>query len=132
MRKIGATAVALLGVGVLAGCGALPVEMAPSRTATPTAVGPAPEEVLARESAYIAALREQLTTFDTSPATLWLDLGHAVCEAFDSGYTPKQVFDSMSGGGLTQPEASAVVVIAGIHLCPEYAPDPDAAETPTG
>ena len=42
----------------------------------------------------------------------------------DDGLTPKELFDSMQGGGVTQQEASVVVVLSGIHLCPEYAPTP--------
>ncbi|MFZ8757724.1 DUF732 domain-containing protein [Microbacterium sp. HMH0099] len=126
MRRARAVVFALASAAMLSGCGALPVTPAP-RTSTPEAVPTAQapvEDVLAQESAYMAALRAELPSIDRSPASVWLDLGHAVCEAFDSGFTPKQVYDSMSGGSVTQQEASAVVVISGIHLCPEYAPTP--------
>ncbi|WP_285137897.1 DUF732 domain-containing protein [Microbacterium sp. lyk4-40-TSB-66] len=122
MRKIGALAAAILAAGMLSGCGALPV--APSRSATPTATSSAAEEAFAQETAYYTALRKQLPQTDLSNAGLWIDLGRAVCKAFDNGLTPKEVFDSMKGGAISEPEASAVVVISGIHLCPEYAPTP--------
>lgn len=125
MRKAGVVVVALVSAFALSGCGSLPVTPAPAKS-TADALPPAEpvENVLAQETAYMTALRAQVATVDRSPASLWLDLGHAVCEAFDTGFTPKEVYDSMSGGGVSQQEASAVVVIAGIHLCPEYAPTP--------
>lgn len=124
MRKIGATAAAILVAGMLSGCGALPVAPSRSASAAPTQTSSVTEDVLAQESAYFRALRQQLPQTDLSNPGLWIDLGQAVCKAFDEGLTPKEVFDSMSGGAITQPEASAVVVLSGIHLCPEYAPTP--------
>lgn len=124
MRKIGAWAAAILVAGMLSGCGALPVSPSRSASATPTETSSVSEDALAQESAYFKALRTQLPQTDLSNVGLWIDLGRAVCKAFDEGLTPKEVFDSMSGGAITQQEASAVVVISGIHLCPEYAPTP--------
>ncbi|MDQ1083575.1 MULTISPECIES: DUF732 domain-containing protein [Microbacterium] len=120
MRKIGSVAALLLAV-CLTGCGAIPVapSPAPSRTSSP----PTPDAV-AQETAYLSALRAQLPQTDFSSPGLWVDLGRAVCKAFDNGLTPKEVFDSMQGGAITEQQASAVVVISGIHLCPEYAPTP--------
>lgn len=125
MRKIGAVAATLVIAASLSGCGALPVAPAPA-TSTPASEGDSTstQDAIAQETAYFTALRQQLTTTDFSTPKLWIDLGHAVCKAYDSGLTPKEVFDSMKGGALTEPEASAVVVISGIHLCPEYAPRP--------
>ncbi len=123
MKKIGIVTAALVLTAALSGCGSLPV--APART-TPTAATPAAQSTAdpAHEAAYLTALRTQLPRTDFSRPGLWVDLGHAVCNAFDSGLTPKEVFDSLKGGAVSEPEASAVVVISGIHLCPEYAPSP--------
>ncbi|WP_295787144.1 DUF732 domain-containing protein [uncultured Microbacterium sp.] len=123
MKKIGAVAVALAIAAGLSGCGAIPVGTAPKASPTPT-VDARAQQVYEQEVAYVRALRQQLPKSDLSAMQVWVDLGHAVCAAFDDGLTPKQVFDSMQGGGVTQQEASVVVVLSGIHLCPEYAPTP--------
>lgn len=124
MRKIGTVAATLLLAASLSGCGALPVSRSAS-TPTPT-VDPRAQaaDAFTQESAYLTALRNQLTTTDFSSPQLWIDLGRAVCKGFDDGLTPKNMFDYLKDAGLSEPEASAVVVISGIHLCPEYAPTP--------
>ena len=124
MRKIGAVAATFLLTASLTGCGALPV--GPSAASpTPTAVAESrAADAFAQESAYLSALRQQLRTTDFSSPQLWIDLGRAVCKGFDEAMTPKEMFDSLKDAGLSEPEASAVVVISGIHLCPEYAPTP--------
>jgi hypothetical protein len=124
MKKMAAIAAVLLVTGSLTACGTFPVGPSPSTTTATPDADAAARETFAQESAYLAELRKQLPKTDLSSVQLWLDLGHAVCAAFDSGLTPKDVFDSMQGGALSSPEASAVVVLSGIHLCPEYAPTP--------
>ncbi|MFJ4037973.1 DUF732 domain-containing protein [Microbacterium sp. NPDC090007] len=123
MKKIRTVTVALALAAGLSGCGAIPVGSAPPASPTPTVDAQA-QRVYEQEVAYVRALRQQLPKTDLSATQVWVDLGHAVCKAYDEGITPKEVFDSMSGGAITQQEASAVVVISGIHLCPEYAPTP--------
>lgn len=123
MRKIGAVAVAVALAAGLSGCGAIPVGQAPKASPTPT-VDARAQQVYEQEVAYVRALRQQLPKTDLSATQVWVDLGHAVCAGFDDGLTPKELFDSMQGGGVTQQEASVVVVLSGIHLCPEYAPTP--------
>ncbi len=124
MKKMAAVAAVLLVAGSLTACGAFPIGPSPSKTTATPDADAAARETFAQESAYLAELRKQLPKTDLSSVQLWLDLGHAVCAAFDDGLTPKEVFDSMQGGALSSPEASAVVVLSGIHLCPEYTPTP--------
>lgn len=98
-------AIALL----LTGCAAQTSDAAkPTATTTPA-------------GAFETELREHVTDYDRATDEQWLEVGKAVCEAYEAGATPNQVIDSMQGQNVTADEAAALVIVAAETLCPEYA-----------
>lgn len=82
---------------------------------------PKPTVSATPEDAFATELREQVPDYDRATDQQWLEVGQAVCKAYDAGATPNQVVDSMQGQNVTADEAAALVVIAAETLCPEYA-----------
>lgn len=125
MRPARVVVVALVAL-LLTGCALLEARPVPTTSESGTAgaaetSAPAPQ-AQTPESAFIAAFFAAQPQAADIPEQQWLDIGIAVCEAFDAGATAAQVVDSMQGDAVTADEAAALVVSAARHLCPEYAP----------
>jgi hypothetical protein len=80
-----------------------------------------PAETANPDDAYIDSLR----AFDVSvpDESVAIDLGHAVCTAWDTGSSMDQTLfaiSPMDGTGLTAPDAGYVMGAASMFLCPEH------------
>lgn len=102
----------LIAVGMLlAGCAGTN-EPAPAQTTAATTAQ--------AEAAYLEDLQAAIPDHARATTAQWLDIGNAICAAYEEGASPNQVVDSMQGSNLTADEAAAVIVISADKLCPEY------------
>lgn len=70
------------------------------------------------QTGYIPQLAEKVPQLvDTFGEAGLLELGEAVCAAFDDGLSENQIAGTLETNGLTIAEAGSVVVAARDHLC---------------
>jgi hypothetical protein len=70
-----------------------------------------------KEDAFIAALGGSLGTHSRSETA---SMGERACGAFGEGYSPADIRDILVRKGLTQAQASRVILAAVVSYCPEF------------
>lgn len=91
----------------------------PTNTVTVTAGPEVPQD---KEDMFLTILRDGTDFFDDVPDNEILDLGYAVCEAWDAGVTFKDIAVAAVDSGIPAGDAGYLVGAATKAFCPQHSP----------
>lgn len=120
-KKIALAFVSIMLAFSFAGCGATESEN-PTETVTVTAT-PSPTDSdtsSVSDEEFADIVRENATTYSTSPTDDIVMLANTICDAFDSGMPFEDLGETLIDSGATPYDAGFVIGASVAYACPEH------------